>query len=236
MSISRRTFLERWLYPFREIRVKCGLHGEGRGKVGFKTLGLVALATLAAIVLVRSPSWAAASIALCDSDAGGGTHGQCPSGHRLRHLHEASVGKAALLTSIFSVECSALFLGDVLSPNGSAASLWIEGSFTYSNCTEGCILTEETVPTELIVERQGSRIVNRIGYDLLHVNCSGFSNCTYKKPSTYGVRRDPSSSKQPNGEMTFYRQVTRKESGALCLDSARLDLVTTPLQPAYITD
>lgn len=202
-----------------------------------KTLGLVALATLTTMVPIAPPSVAVASIALCDSHAGRSTHGSCPSGHRLRHLHEASVGKASLLTSVFSVECSALFLGDVRSPNGSVASLWIEGTFTYSGCTKGCIVTEETVPTELTVSRQGTRIANRIGYDLLHVNCSGFSNCTYKKPSTYGVRKDPSSSTQPNGETAFYRQRTNKESGALCLDSgARLDLVTTPLEPVYVTD
>lgn len=202
-----------------------------------KTLGLVALVALTTLVPVGSPSVAVASIALCDSHGGRGTHGQCPSGHRLRHLHEASIGKASLLTNVFSVECSALFLGDVRSPNGSVASLWIEGTFTYSGCTKGCIVTEETVPTELIVSRQGNRIANRIGYDLLHVNCSSFSNCTYKKPSTYGVRLDPSLSTRPNGEITFHRQTTRKESGALCLDSgARLDLVTTSLEPVYVTD
>ncbi len=49
------------------------------------------------------------------------------------------------------------------------------------------------------------------------------------------VDKDASSSGQPNGEVVLQEQTTNKESGLLCLDFAKLDVVTTPLDPVYIS-
>ena len=50
-----------------------------------------------------------------------------------------------------------------------------------------------------------------------------------------GTGRDASLSDQPNGEVALRGQTTNKESGLLCLDFAKLDVVTTPLDPVYIS-
>jgi hypothetical protein len=153
----------------------------------------------------------------------------------ITHVHETSAGRAKLLSRTLDVECNALFLGDAKPSTSLDAPLTIEGSFTYAHCTADCVVTEESVPTEIIISRLGHETSHSLGYSLLHVNCQGFINCTFKSKSMQGEGKDASESVQPNGEASLHGQTTNKESGLFCLDRARLDLVTMPLSPVYIT-
>ena len=144
------------------------------------------------------------------------------------HVHEGSVGNAILLTGLYDIECNALFLGDSESSNALGGSLTVIGSFTYARCTPGCFFSEENGPLEIQVSKAGREAVDVIAYFLSHLDCPGFVNCTYKKGPIRERRNGPASSAQPSGELSIQGETLLKESGALCLDTGRLDIVTTP--------
>jgi hypothetical protein len=96
--------------PVREIQMK-----------PIKMFGLAALAALMAMVVIGAPSASAEVTGLCAEDAS-------PCGSAVTHVHEISVGHAKLLSSFATVECEALFLGEVVE---EGAPLIIEGTFTY---------------------------------------------------------------------------------------------------------
>jgi len=146
------------------------------------------------------------------------------------------VGRTKLFSRTLAVECNALFLGDAKPSTSPDTPLTIKGSFTYAHCTGDCIVTEESAPTEFIIPRPGHETTRLLGYSLLHVNCQGFVNCTFKSKSMQGADKDASESGPPNGEASLLGQTTNMESGLFCLDIARLDIVTTPLNPVYITN
>jgi hypothetical protein len=151
------------------------------------------------------------------------------------HLHEVSVGKATLSAGVFSVRCNALFLSDAQSAEGSSPQLAVTGAFSYSNCTGGCVFTEENLPVEIIMRRQGRGSTDLIPYVLEHVNCVGFVNCTFKERYLRGASRSSQSASRSSGALSFAKQSIRKESGALCLDRASIDITTRPLGKVYIT-
>jgi hypothetical protein len=205
------------------------------GKVkSIKRLGLAGLMALAMMVAFGTASATAGATTLCLGKPGTDRAGACRADQLLTHVHETSAGKARLLTGALDVECDALFLGDATSSStGPGSALVLEGAFTYDRCTAGCIVTEESLPVEIAVLKLGHEARYLHGYSLVHVNCEGISNCTYKSRSMRGTGRDASLSDQPNGEVVLQEQTTNKESGLLCLDFAKLDLVTTPLNPVY---
>jgi hypothetical protein len=190
--------------------------------------------TLAMMVAFGTAS-AAGATTLCLEKPGTDQAGACRADQLLTHVHETSAGKARLLTGTLDVECDALFLGDASSSTGPGAALVLEGAFTYDRCTAGCIVTEESLPVEIAVLKLGHEARYLHGYSLVHVNCEGISNCTYKSRSMRGTGRDASLSERPNGEVSLQGQTTNKESGLLCLDFAKLDVVTIPLDPVYFS-
>jgi hypothetical protein len=195
----------------------------------------IALAILVAIALIVPSSALAAPTTLCSEEAKGGSSGVCSAGDLISHVHEISVDDATLLTGLYDVECNALFLGDVESAGRLESSLTIIGTFTYSRCTSSCILSEENGPLEVRVSKAGHETADVIAYYLSHLECQGFVNCTYKEGPIYEKGKVPPYSAQPNGEVSLHDKSMFKESGALCLDTGRLDIVTTPLEPVYVT-
>ncbi len=198
-------------------------------------LGFAGLMALGVMVSLSTASATAGATTLCSEKLETDRAGACPVGQLLTHVHETSVGKVRLLTGTLDVECDALFLGDASSPTGSEPALVFEGAFTYGRCTAGCVVTEESLPVEVVILNLGREARYLHGYSLVHVNCEGISNCTYKSRSMRGTGRDASLSDRPNGEVSFQEQITNKESGLLCLDFAKLDIVTTPLGPVYVS-
>lgn len=193
----------------------------------------IALAALVAIALiVPASAWAAPPV-LCSEATRAGSVRTCSVKDLIKHVHETTVGDATLLTGLYDIDCAALFLGDVKAAGSLEASPTVVGAFTYSHCTGGCVYSEENGPLEIEVSKAGH--TDAIAYYLSHLECQGFVNCTYKKGPIPERREDPASSARPNGEVSLHDESMFKESGALCLDTGRLDIVTTPLEPVYVT-
>ncbi len=189
-----------------------------------KMLGLAALAALMAMAFVGASSAMAETTALCHEDAAG-----CIA---LQHVHETTLTghKAVLETSILTVECDVLFLGDTLT--GSGLPLKIHGTFTYTNCGS-CTATEENGPAEIKVTKTGHETGTVVGEGLVHVSCSGL-NCRYNGVGLSGTAKGPLLSTETNGEVSLVNQSTNKESGLFCPSTSKLTITTTPLDKIYL--
>jgi hypothetical protein len=188
-------------------------------------LGLAALAALMAMAIVGASSAMAESTSLCAAD-----EAECAA--PLTHVHETTLTgkKAVLKTSIVTVECDVLFLGDTLSESG--APLVIHGTFTYTNCGS-CTATEENGPAEVKVLKEGHEAGSVVGEGLVHVECSGL-NCRYNGVGLKGAAKGPLLSTETNGEVSLVKQLTNKESGLFCPSTSELTITTTPLSATYL--
>ncbi len=210
-----------------------------------KMLGLVAATTLMALVFVgASSAMANDGTALCKEDPlmeEGGKHlDLCPTGKLVSHVHEETLKgeQAILLTSVLTVKCDVLFLGDVLTAGLLAKvpePLLISGTLTYSNCNNSCTFTEENGPGHLEVAKEGHELAKVTFKDLIHMVCGAFINCRYNGTGLLAHGLGALTSSETNGSTTLSEQTTNKESGALCPSTAKLDITTTPLEPIYIS-
>jgi hypothetical protein len=183
-----------------------------------------------AMAFVGTSSAMAESTTLCSTDPAS----SCTD---ITHVHEASVGKATLLTSFGSVECNVLFLGNVTT--AGVDPLTIEGTFTYTNCTfagSSCTATEENGPSEIKVSKEGHEKGKVTGEGLVHLVCGSSIDCSYNGVGLAGAAKGPLLSTQANGEVTLSEQSTTKETGGfLCPKSAKLDITTSPLTATYLS-
>jgi hypothetical protein len=199
-----------------------------------KLIGLSALTALLAMAFVGATSAMAEPTALCKAD-----QNPCEEKNVITHVHETSVGKAVLLSSVGNTECNVLFLGDAAAVMEEGAGLGVVGSFTYTNCELGggsCTAKEEKGPAEVQVLRTGHETATVTGEGLVHLVCSGFIDCSYNGVGLSGTAKGPLLSTQTNGEVTLTEQTTNKEAGGfLCPKTAKLDITTTPLEATYVS-
>jgi hypothetical protein len=192
-----------------------------------KMFGLAALAALMAMAFVGATSAMASTTSLCPADTAGMAEEPC----NITHVHETSVVKATLLNSLTNVTCNVLFLGDVEA--GTSNPLVIKGNFTYSGCNNFCSVSEENGPSKLKVLRTATELGEVTGEGLVHLNCP-FLNCTYTGTGLNGHALGPLTSSNANGGVIITGQTTTKESGAVCPETAKLDIETTPLVATYL--
>jgi hypothetical protein len=191
-----------------------------------KMFGLAAFAASIAMALVGASSASASMTTLCTEDG---------TGCGVTHVHETSVGKAKLLSSLPTIECTALFLGDATS--GEGTPLVINGTFTYSSCNNFCSVAEvKGTKAEIKVLRTESELASVTGKGEVHVECP-FINCTYDGEGLEGMAKGPlneaEGSKTPNGSVVISKQKTHIVFGS-CPEEAFLDITTTPLSATYI--
>lgn len=195
-----------------------------------RMFALVAMAVLAAMAFVGVSSAMAGHTALCADD-------EALCAEPIEHLHEKAVGIMTLLNGSLNVECkNVLFLGETLSP--LANPLIIHGTFTYPELecnNRSCIVEEENGPAEVKVLREGNELAKVTIEWLIHVICIGFINCRYNGVGLIGHRLGVLSSTQLFGEVSMLGITLNKESGTFCPTTAKLDLVTTPLEPVYVS-
>jgi hypothetical protein len=191
-----------------------------------KMLGLAALLTLTALAFLGVNSAIAEDTVLCTVD-----EPKCAA--PVAHVHEATLSgaKAKILTSPLTVECDVLFLGDT---GELGAPLIIEGTFTYSNCTSGCTVTQENNPREIRVLKLGHETADLTYEYLVKLVCTGI-NCAYDGLFLKGTGKGPLLSSEPNGESSIKDQTLHKDTGLLCPATNKLDIVTTPLSATYIS-
>ena len=139
-----------------------------------KMIGLAAIAALAAMAFVGASSASATSTALCTVD-----EPTCAEANRVKHIHEVDP-LAILKTSILTVHCVGLFLGDTLSP-WLGSPLHITGTFTYSGCKEGeggsCEAKELGGPALITVLKTATELALVTGEGEVLVKCGSFLHC-----------------------------------------------------------
>ena len=215
---------------------------------------IMALALSALIALAAPPLATAESTSLCSFHPGvgdiiylGGLNFDfielpeaCDSVDRISHVHEVSVGKGVLLSSLVTIECEVLFLGNVTSANNLGSPLVISGNFTYpmTGCeTTGgtlCEVTETSASATIEVLKTGHELAEVKGTAEVNAHCGTFINCTYNGAGLLGHGLGPLLSSSTDGNVGISEQTTNKTGGSLCPKTAKLDLTTTPLVPTYI--
>jgi hypothetical protein len=193
-----------------------------------KMFGLAALAALMAMAFVgASSAMATGSTALCATEAS-------PCASPITTIHETSVGKAKLLSTLPTIECNVLFSGTAAN-GGLGQPLVINGVFKYSSCNNFCTV-EEVKGTEAKIEvlKTATELASVNGEGEVHVTCP-FINCVYNGEGLEGDARGPlNSPASANGSVVISGQETNKVSGS-CPEAAFLDITTTPLSATYIS-
>jgi hypothetical protein len=219
---------------------------EGRSKVKpIKMLGLAALAALMAMAFVGASSAMAESTALCKEDAVLLEGEVCPEANRVHHVHEATLTGAPglLLSSIVEILCDVLFLGDVQNTNNTGNPLQVLGNFTYSNCMTAsngsCTVTEVSSDIKLDILKLGHELADVTpsagtkGGEV-KAQCGFLINCVYDGEGLSGHALGPLlSGTETNGQTRIEEQTTHRVSG-VCPETAKLDLLTTPLEATSI--
>ena len=205
-------------------------------------LGLAALAALMAMALVGTNSAMAENTALCKVMNGSGSDETCPAGQLASHVHEETLASepAKLLTSILTIVCATLFLGDVTTTGLLGNPLTILGKFTYSSCTTGCEATEVSTHTVLTVLKVGHELAEvkaatGAGLAEVLVKCGKVLHCVYNGEGLVGHGLGPLLSTHANGDVIVTKQPVKHVSGTLCPATSELDITTTPLEALYIT-
>jgi hypothetical protein len=185
----------------------------------------------------------AESTALCKEDAVLLTGEVCPEAKRIHHVHEATLAGAPafLLTSIVELLCDVLFLGDVTSANNLGAPLEILGNFTYSNCMTAsgtsCTVTETSSDFKLSVLKLGHELADLnpigVGGDI-NIHCGFLINCTYDYEGQGAHILGPLLSETDTNGQTRIEERTLHRVSGVCPETAKLDLLTTPLEATYI--
>lgn len=209
-----------------------------------KMFGFAAAAALMAMAMLgASSAMAEIETALCKVDPQRDYNPPqlaCKSADLISHVHEETLSgtKAKLLTSILTVECTVLFLGDVLkdATTGTYLStpptpLVIHGHFTYTNCG-GCTVEEVSADALIKVLKLGHESADVTGEAEVHVNCSGL-NCYYNGKGLKGEAVGPLLSIHLNGEVELQEQEVNKVKGLFCPATGKLDITTVPL-PSHV--
>jgi len=189
-----------------------------------KTTVLATLTTMTAMAFAVASSAMAESLALCLAD-----ESPCSAEQVFTHVHEVTPSShpAILKTTILTVECDTLFLGDVIV---DGEPLEISGNFTYSNCTKGCEATETSKNSTIETLKEGHEKAAVTGKGSVHLICGASIDCSYNGTGLVGTAKGPLLATQTNGEVTFTEQAVTKEAGGfLCPKTAKLDITTTPL-------
>jgi hypothetical protein len=166
------------------------------------------------------------STALCRND-----ELTCAAGGLVTHLHMTSVGKVKLESSLPTIECNALFLGDVLN-SGLANPLVFHGAFTFSSCNNFCTVREESPGALILYLRLGTHLADVTYHYLVNKLCP-FINCNYIV-EVEGHSLDPLIAEEKNGSEVFAEQEVEKESGS-CPETHLMIGVFTSLVPIYIS-
>ncbi len=199
-----------------------------------KMLGLAVMAALMAMALVGASSAMAENTSLCTAD-----ENPCSAANQVTHVHEStlagSTNRASLLTNLATIRCQVLFLGDV-SGSSLANPLVLSGGFSYSECNFGCTVVEVGGPVTIKVLKTAAELAAVTGEGEVKIDCTLVGiHCTYNGEGLSGHGLGPLTSTEPNGSTSLSEQPTKKVSGSACPETAKLDIVTTPLTATYIS-
>lgn len=213
-----------------------------------KMFGLAALVALMAMAFAGASSAMGSYTALCSAD-----ESLCAEKNLIKHVHETSEGKVKILSSLPTIECNVLFLGEtyilylfkgvwIKEYINLAAPLVITGNYTYSSCNNLCTVKEENGPSVKYVLKTGTELAQVTGEGLVRVKCP-FVICAFafgalSGNSIEGHGLGPLTSWSWNGSVVITERVIQwePESGDFCPEvTTFLTLTTTPLSKTYIS-
>jgi hypothetical protein len=194
-----------------------------------KTFGLAAIAALAAMAFVGASSASASTTALCSVN-----ESPCAAGNLVTHVHY--VDPSPILLSTINVQCNALFLGDALGLVTNGPVL-VHGSFTYTNCNEGCEV-EDLKGGLILVLRTAANLgeVKGDGFEI-SVTCLGVIECEYTGANLVGHGLGANLPTTAGDVSISEQQVDHKSRSILdiCPAKAKLDAKFVSLADMYLT-
>lgn len=193
---------------------------------------LAAFGAILVIALLGAPSAFAESTALCDVDPGTGPAEACPAGHLINTIHETNLSgsKEKMTLGSFVVECDVLFQGQ---PSAELSNpQFVQGTYTYSNCSNGCTVTQLNKPVFRVLKEGHEKGSIFVGIEV-RIVC-GLMTCEYFG-GVDGKRWGPLLALEANGEVSFIKKELSLINAGLCAASAFLELRTTPLVKTYVT-
>lgn len=200
----------------------------------FNSLRLASLVALTGVAVVGvSSANANGPTALCKTD-----ESPCGGANMISHLHETSKTSVRFLSSVMTIECKVLRLGDAVK-NGEGNPLGnplvVKFRTTYSNCNNSCEVSEvEEESSEYRYLRTGSNRAKVTVNETTHFHCSTI-DCTVNGEGVEGEDLDPLISTEENGSDVFTEQKLNLVSGLFCPKAFFLDLTTTPLTKRYVS-
>lgn len=204
-----------------------------------KMFGLAALMVLMTLAFVGASSAMAESTALCKVDPGEGEHEVCPVGELISHVHAATAAgnPALILSTLTSVACDLLLLGNVTNANNLGEPLVLNGNFTYTNCETfsgtKCTVTEVSTSNNLNFVKLGHEKADLTLEFEMNVHCGSLINCTYNGTGLKGIARGGLLPYQA-GEEEFDEQPMNKTGGFFCPKTTILEFWVNSLEPVYI--
>src|SRR5436190_10340054 len=86
---------------------------------------------------------------------------------------------------------------------GLGAPLVIHGKFTYSNCNNNCVVTEESADALINVLKTGHETASVSGEGEVRVHCGFFINCVYNGEELEATAKGPLLANETNGETSL---------------------------------
>jgi hypothetical protein len=193
---------------------------------------LAAFSAILITMLLGASSAFAESTALCNVDPGTGPTEVCPAGHLVTEIHEVNLSgsKEKMSFGLFVVECDVLFQGQTtLALDNPQHGV---GAFTYTNCSNGCTVTEIGQAAFALLKEGHEKEKATIAFEV-RVACM-FINCRYVN-AVEGIRWGPLLSLEVNGELSIQKQKIFAQEPDVCMPEIILTLRTTPLTKLYVT-
>ena len=193
-------------------------------------LAVAAVTAIGAVAFVGASPATAGTTALCEVN-----ESPCPA--EVEHVHFVD-SAAKLLTPVLNVICEALFLGNALGLVTNGPVL-VHGNFTYSNCTNGCTVTD-LIGGLLLFLRTAANLgeVNGDGFKV-NVHCAGVIECEYDEEAPVGHLLG-ANLPTTAGHILIDEQELHRTGNPLtnliCPEPAELDANFDSLEDIYVTE
>ena len=193
-------------------------------------LAVAAVTAIGAMGFVGASPATARTTALCEIN-------ESPCLAEVEHVHFVD-SAARLLTNVLTITCEALFLGDVLGLVTNGPVL-VHGSFTYSNCNNGCTFTDLHGGL-LLMLRTAANLGEATGdgFEII-LHCAGVIECEYDLQGLVGHvlgAELPATSGHISISQQSLHRTGNPLTNLICPEPAKLDVDFESLEDLYLTD
>lgn len=189
-----------------------------------KTLGLVLAAVIAAMTAMTASSAMAEHTELCSVN-----EPLCAAGNVISHVHLVDPLEI-FVSPVITTHCQSLFLGSSL---GLANPLVLHGNFSFSNCTNGCIVQETSSSALITILKEGAGSLTITNFTV-QLHCGEILNCTY---SGSGLKGTVVNASLPStaGKLVSTKQPLLKTGGLFCPKESTFTTSLESLTDLYLS-